>query len=336
MIVSRKFRLHALWTFAWPNLTRVLLWSTAVTASYRVLGWTELAVPFLPIATIGTAVAFYVGFKNNASYDRLWEARKIWGAVVNASRIWAYQVRSLVGHQGAEPDAAPAEIRRLVRRQVAWVHALRIQLRRSSALNTADPDLPQYRMMRGVNCDGDLLEVDDALARFCDAEDRAVLKGVKNTAARLLDLQAKQIADLKRRGLLDGFEHRELMSQVVACVECQGKAERIKNFPFPRQYANFSGIFVHIFSALLPFGLLESLADLGPHQVWLTIPFTALVSWVFYSMEQVGDASEDPFESGVNDVPMSAICRTIEIELRDALGEQDLPPPLAPVEGLIL
>jgi len=336
MIVSRRFRLGSLWTFAWPNLLRVLAWSTAVTAAYELYGCGWLAIPFLPVATIGTAVAFYVGFKNNSSYDRLWESRKIWGGIVNTSRTWAYAVRALVGHQGDEAGVAPGEIRRLIRRQIAWIHVLRIQLRRPSLLNTAEPNLPQIRMMRGIECESEIRDADQALAKFCDDQDQEFLAGVKNTAARLLELHLRQLADLKKQGLIDDFEHSDLSKHVVACVENQGKAERIKNFPFPRQYANFSAIYVNIFSALLPLGMLRELAALGPDRVWLTIPFAALISWVFYSMEQVGDASEDPFEGGVNDVPMSAICRTIEIELQDVLGEKDLPPPLQPVDGLIL
>ena len=336
MIVSRRFRFHSSWTFAWPNLLRVTLWSTAVTAAYELYGCGWLAVPFLPVATIGTAVAFYVGFKNNSSYDRLWEARKIWGGVVNASRAWAYGARSLVGHQRDDAKVATEEIRRLIRRQIAWIHVLRIQLRQPSLLNTAQPDLPQIRLLRGLECDSEIRDTEQALATFCDERDRTSLAGVKNTAARLLELHLRQLADLKRRELIDDFEHSDLSKHVIACLENQGKAERIKNFPFPRQYANFSTIYVNIFSTLLPLGLLRELATLGPDRVWLTIPIAALISWVFYSMEQVGDASEDPFESGVNDVPMSAICRTIEIELRDVLGEQDLPQPMQPVDGLIL
>lgn len=112
--------------------------------------------------------------------------------------------------------------------------------------------------------------------------------------------------------------------------------DRIKTFPFPRQYAFFSGVFVNIFLALLPFALLGELAGRGGGQLWLVAPFGMLISWVFTTMEQVGDSSENPFEGGLNDIPMTAICRRIEIDLRAFLGESDLPPPLGPVDGILM
>lgn len=108
----------------------------------------------------------------------------------------------------------------------------------------------------------------------------------------------------------------------------EGKAERIKNFPFPRQYAFFGEVFVVIFACLLPFGLISEFAKLGESFVWLTVPFCLLISWIFVTMEKVGDTSENPFENNLNDVPMTAICRAIEIDLREMLGETDLPQPM--------
>jgi putative membrane protein len=116
----------------------------------------------------------------------------------------------------------------------------------------------------------------------------------------------------------------------------QGKAERIKSFPFPRQYAYFSEIFVGLFILLLPFGLVGEFAKLGESAVWLTIPFSILISWIFDTMEKVGDTSENPFENSLNDVPMSAISRNIEIDLRELLGESELPEPLQAVDGFLM
>ncbi len=70
--------------------------------------------------------------------------------------------------------------------------------------------------------------------------------------------------------------------------------------------------------------------------MWLTIPFTALVAWVFMMMERIGESTENPFEGGVNDVPITALTRTIEIDLREMLGESDIPAPLKPVNDLLL
>ena len=78
---------HIIWLTAWAFL---------VTLVYRYTEWSWLAIPWFPLTIIGTAVAFYVGFKNNSAYDRMWEARKIWGAIVNNSRIWGTNVKAFV------------------------------------------------------------------------------------------------------------------------------------------------------------------------------------------------------------------------------------------------
>jgi hypothetical protein len=105
----------------------------------------------------------------------------------------------------------------------------------------------------------------------------------------------------------------------------QGKCERIKNFPYPKQYGTLNLMFTRLFINLVPFGMLNEFAKMGEGFVWLTIPFSALVAWVFNMMERIGEASENPFEGGANDVPITAITRTIEIDLREMLGERDVP-----------
>ena len=116
----------------------------------------------------------------------------------------------------------------------------------------------------------------------------------------------------------------------------QGKNERIKKFPFPRQYGVMSFVFVAIFILLLPFGMVSEFAKLGEWGTWLSIPFTVLVAWVYLVMELVGDYSENPFEGLGNDIPMLALCRTIEIDLKEMLGETDLPPEVEPIKGVLM
>ena len=122
---------------------------------------------------------------------------------------------------------------------------------------------------------------------------------------------------------------------VAECYNQQGAAERIKSFPFPRQYGFFSTAFVNLFNFLLPFALLGELAKFSSNTLWMVIPFSALISWVFFTMETIGDSSENPFENSINDVPMTAICRNIEIDLREMLGETDLPAKVQAVNGVL-
>ena len=127
-----------------------------------------------------------------------------------------------------------------------------------------------------------------------------------------------------------------MMELITEMYSLQGKCERIKNTPFPRQFAYFSDVFVVIFIALLPFGIVGQFASRNEMMAWLAVPMPVPVCWIFHTMETVGDANEDPFENFVNNVPMTTLCRLIEIDLRQMLGESDIPLPLEPVNDLLM
>lgn len=137
-------------------------------------------------------------------------------------------------------------------------------------------------------------------------------------------------------GLLDDLRHVEMQNMLKDFFEQQGKCERIKNFPYPRQFATLNLYFVRLFIILVPFGMLKEFEKIGENYIWLTIPFSALVCWVFNTMEKIGEVTENPFEGTANDVPISAISRTIEIDLREMLGETDLPPKIEPVHDILM
>ena len=123
-------------------------------------------------------------------------------------------------------------------------------------------------------------------------------------------------------------------NQLVALYDLQGRCERIKNFPYPRQFASINLYFIRLFTFVVPLGLLQEFHQLGEHMIWLNIPFSVIVNWVFNTMEKIGEATENPFEGGANDVPISTLCRTIEIDLREMLDETDIPAPLAAVNSI--
>ena len=164
-----------------------------------------------------------------------------------------------------------------------------------------------------------------------------------NPATHLVKNQAMDICMLKEKEILDGFQEDQMQSVLEEFYNLQGKCERIKNTPFPRQYGYFSKVFTWIFVLLLPFGLLDVFENDAMNNpegmlewyVFLMIPFSVLISWIFATMESVGDNSEDPFEGRLNDVPMTALCRTIEIDLRDMLDEEELPEPVAPKDNIL-
>jgi putative membrane protein len=316
-------------------------WALVVFLFYAYSGLEAVRLPFLPVATIGTAVAFYVGFKNNSSYERFWEGRKIWGGVVNASRTWGTQVMSYI-LPGDDGEEARALRRVLLYRHLAWTNALRLQLRKTTRFSNK-PAPSTARRLRN-HAEHMRNDWDKEMAPFLDEEELKTVSAYKNPATHLVRKQGDELSSLLQQKRLDLFHQIDLMAVLEELYTLQGKCERIKNTPFPRQYAEYSRMFTRVFVFLVPFGLLDVFAEqvskatstmetLSP-----VVPMffsAALITWVFMTMEGLGDASEDPFERSMNDVPMNALCRTIEIDLREMLGETELPAKEQPIDGIL-
>ena len=334
MYVKRNIGWGLIMRFAWKNLIFFTSFAALVFYAYHFLWLDFIDIPFQPLSVIGIAVAFYIGFKNSQSYDRFWEGRKIWGGIVNYSRTWAIQVISFV--QTGDGEADRKIHRELIYRHLAWINALRVQLRQpktwSIKANAAVEKLHQRHGERNPSC--------EEASPFVSAEEYTDLKNRVNPATHLVKNQARQLVELKKKEIIDGFQEDQLQSVLEECYNLQGMCERIKNTPFPRQYGYFSKIFTWIFVLLIPFGLLSVFGNQegGGSKAWyefLMIPFSVLISWIFVSMESIGDNSEDPFEGRINDVPMTALCRTIEIDLKDMLDEDNLPEPLQPMDYIL-
>ena len=247
------------------------------------------------------------------------------------------QVLSFVRSDNSEEDRKMHA--RLIHRQIAWINALRVQLRQPKSWaikeNRAVEKMIDRHGERNPSCNEAYNYVD--MREFTDLRKRV------NPATHLVKNQAADVTALKEKGILDGFQEDQLQSVLEEFYNLQGKCERIKNTPFPRQYGYFSRVFTWIFILLVPFGLLDvfesdSIKILGNTNDWyifLMIPFSVLISWIFMTMEKVGGNSEDPFEGRINDVPMTALCRTIEIDLRDMLDEEELPEPVLPKDNIL-
>lgn len=331
MHAGEKFSIPEVFRWTRKEIFIFLILAAIPTLLYEVFGLTFLSITWLPIALLGTAVAFLVGFKNNASYDRLWEGRKIWGAIVNSSRTWGIMARDFVSNTHANNPASEEELytihKRLIYRHVAWLTALRFQLRQPKAWEgTLVKSNKSYRDFFKVEERDNKLE--DELTPFVSEEDKNYVLSKKNRATQLLSLQSKELKQLRDDSLIDDFRHMELEKMLEEFFTLQGKSERIKNFPYPRQFATINLYFVWIFILFVPFGLLSPFAELGTNMVWLTIPFSTLICWVFHTMEKIGTSTENPFEGGPNDVPITALSRTIEIDLREMLEEVELPSPV--------
>jgi ion channel-forming bestrophin family protein len=337
MHAGRHFTLKEVLFWTRREIFVLLIVSTLPTILYEVFD-IKLVLPWLPIALIGTAVAFIVGFKNNATYGRLWEARTIWGAIINASRSWGIMVKDYVGiPQGENITREDLKNihRRLVYRHIGWLTALRFQLREPRAWeNLTRSYNAEYRKHYSVPEHESKLE--EELSKFLSQEDLTYVLSKKNRATHVINLQSKDLRILFEKGVIDHFLHLQFGAMLTNLYDQQGKCERIKNFPYPRQFATLNLFFVCLFTLLVPFGMLQEFDKLGNHFVWLTIPFSVLVSWVFLTMEKIGEATENPFEGTPNDVPMAALTRTIEIDLREMLDEKDLPAAVQPVNNILM
>ncbi len=353
MFVKKNFKLRELVYFSGMTGVWFSVWSIGVTVFIEILHYfshqgynvPDIKVPYLPISVVGTAVAFYVGFKNNSSYDRLWEARKIWGAIVNSSRMWAASVKGFVSNQFRDDDLSDDEIyfwhRKLIYRHIAWLYTLRSQL----LIPTSWEHISQGKRVKKATEKGQkIFGVGLFNDEVTESELRTLLKekecdkliNFQNTATQIIDAQSQSLKQLRSQNLIDDFRHMELQKILNDFYTHQGKCERIKKFPLPRQYASVSSYFVGIFLFLLPFGMVTVFHELGEWGAWLSIPFTILIGWIFIVMELVGDYSENPFEGLGNDIPMLALCRTIEIDLREMLGEEDIPPSIKAKKGVLM
>lgn len=288
-----------------------------------------IALPWQPISAIGIAVAFYLGFKNNSSYDRTWEARKIWGSIVNNSRTFGAAVTSFV--QGESAEVFHKE---LIYRHIAWLTALRFQLRLSRDWEHTKERVKG--LYSPIVCEDYFDRLDKAIIAYIKEEEFQTYTSKANIATQILAKQSKRLQELRDKDCFDDFRHMEFHQLITSFYTDQGKSERIKNFPFPRQYASTTLWTTLVFSMLLPLGILDIFSNVHDWTVWLTIPLSALVIWVFFLMEKIGDYSENPFEGTYNDVPITSISRAIEIDLREMIDDDDIPEPTKAIKGFLM
>ncbi|MBC8753896.1 hypothetical protein H2O64_04390 [Kordia sp. YSTF-M3] len=360
MYTRRIFPVAGVLKWTRRHIFLFLILATIPVILFDVVGLKWLYVPWLPLGVLGTAVAFIVSFKNNASYDRLWEARKIWGGIVNTSRSWTIMVKDYITNDFAEISIGEKELyaikRELVHRHVAWLTALRYQLRKDRPWEMHLKNKRSNKEFRSRTfkvCE-DEEPISEIIKPYISQKEHDEIFAKGNQASQLLGIQSKRLKELKQKGLIDDFRHMEMTNVLVEFYTLQGKSERIKNFPYPRQFATLNYIFVWIFVILLPFGIMGGFEEIGSkilnelnaeshqhaesvihniqhfitkHFVWFSIPFSALLSWVFHTMEAIGENTENPFEGGPNDIPITDMSRGIEIDIRQLIDDTDIPAP---------
>ncbi len=314
------------------------IYCAVIVALYFFLDLTWIKIPWTPLALIGTAVAFVIGFQNNAAYGRIWEARKIWGGIVNTSRTFGMYVQDMVNNEHTrnhlDEESLQAIIKQLTYRHIAWMTALRHAMRSSRPWETIMNERTNKEWGDMMHPPEWKVDLEEDLKPYLDEEDMKYVMSKNNKQTAILYRQSHQLEQLKQRGLIWEFSFLQIESVIEELFTLQGKSERIKNFPYPRHFATLNHYFMWIFVWLLPLAIVPQFAEIGTEMiaaqpvigklfVWLSIPFYVAVAWVFHTMERIGRTGENPFEGSANDVPISTIARGIEIDLRQNLGESD-------------
>jgi len=283
----------------WPLLLAAGVVSELLTLGYRHWQDTWLDITPLPFTLVGLALSIFLGFRNNACYDRWWEARKLWGRLINTSRSSARQAMTLIRGEGGDEV-----VHRWVRLQMAYAHALRYHLR-------VQPD--RY----------------GELADFLADDEVRELSAERNPPIGVLHRMGMLARRAMDDGLVDRFHLPVLEATLTELTNIQGACERIKKTPVPLSYTELTHRIVASYVVLLPFGLVQSLGEVTP----LVVVF---VAFCFLGLDAVGSQIEDPFEEDPNDLPLHQISRMIENDLRQRLGETELPAEITPERGVLL
>lgn len=337
MHAGRKFTLKEVINWTRRDIYKYTLLAAITTLLYHFVPkeFSFLGIPWEPVALLGTATSFIVGFKNNASYGRLWEARTIYGGIINTSRAFAAMVKNYISKEHA------SEVKEIFNRHYAWLTALRYQLRDARTWeNMNEPENIEYRSYYKVP-ERDI-PVETELRKYLSPNELTYILTKKNKATQLLAKQSEHLKSLFDKDIIDQFEYQQLQQSITALYDSQGKAERIKNFPYPRNFSSIATILLSLFITLVPVGLLNKFDALGKgsiiegYTVWLNIPFAVIVMWVFNTLDKVGESSMNPFEGSANDVPISNISRTIEIDMRDMLDEHNIPSPTTAENNILV
>lgn len=337
MNVGSYYKIYHFIPWTKRNIYKIALISIIPTILYGVFGITWIAIPWAIVALVGVGAAFIAGFRNTQTYNRLWEARQIWGSIVNDSRTWSMMIKDFITEKNTNSDSEALKTihKRLVYRHVAWLTALRHQLRKPQVWENQHKSYFQAYLKNYKVPEWDS-NIETDIKPYLSQTDMDLVLSRKNRATQLLGLQSEDLKQLKKQGLIDAFPYVQLEGILKEFFTHQGKAERIKNFPYPRQFTSINIYFIWLLAILIPFALVKPLSELGTYGVWLTIPISIIVGWVFTSLDQVGESTENPFEGGANDIPMANMSRTIEIDMREMLGETDLPEPITAVNNVLM
>lgn len=286
--------------FTWKGTLFIALYSVGVYLLYDNYGFQGLSIPLSVAMVLGTAISLLLGFRTNAAYDRWWEARKVWGAIVNDSRTLVRQANSFIDR---EIPTKTALVEKLAKQQIAWCYALTASLREQ--------------------------DVESQIKPYLDEEDFTYVMKQSNKHTAIQQAQGIHLAEIHAMGGLDSFQFTAMDNTLSSLCNSMGMGERIKKTTFPVQYDYFTRVSVFILMILLPFGLV------GPLGIF-SIPVTIIVIFFFGMISNIARYMQDPFENRPTDTAMTAISRTIEVNLLQLAENGDVPDMIQPDEHGVL
>jgi ion channel-forming bestrophin family protein len=292
MLLNKRIPLHYVFGKVTKELFFVSAYTVAVTVLYHTVPVAQLSIPIAVPAIVGTVLSLLLGFRSNQAYDRWWEARHIWGAIVNDSRTLARQVLWFKTPE-TDKDILSHFRERFVKRQVAWCYATGRHLRREDTL-TGDVE------------------------RLLNKKDLEYISRYKTVPAALLELHAKDLSIALEEHWINPYQQVEIDRTISRLCDAMGKCERIKNTVFPSTYTLYIRFALFLFITMLPFSLMEIFGYFG-------VPLIIAISACFLLIEKMGIHLQDPFENKPTDTPMTTISKNIERDLMQMLRLQEEP-----------
>lgn len=320
IVLPRRTWIRDIFTFrgtVLPRIWRRLLFIGAL-AILLTVGHLELGlfvpqdITTLPFTLTGFALSVFLGFRTTTAYNRYWEGRTLWGALINNERSFTRQVVHWIGPRpGGDPTHAhapePADLearrRRLVHLAVGFAHALRLRLRDQDDTAT--------------------------LEKFVEPAELPALVDDPNRPQWFVHRIAGELRRLYDEGLIHPQHVGFFDATLGALTDIQGACERIRNTPLPYVYAVLVHQIVGVYCFALPWGLLHALH-------WIMPAVAVLVSYAFFGLDAIGEELDNPFDTDANDLPLAALTTAIEIDNRGRLGETELPRFAQPHRGLLL
>lgn len=244
----------------------------------------------IPIAIptmVGTIISLLLAFKSNQAYDRWWEARIIWGSIVNESRTLVRQMLTFYKDPGFSVEANEFK-ENFTKRQIAWCYSLGQALRNKDAIKP--------------------------IRDLISEEELNFVKNHQNIPNAILLLHARDLRIARKDKRLNAYQQVEIDKTITRLCDAMGKCERIKNTIFPTTYSMYIRMTLCLFILLLPFGLISLLS-------WFAIPLITIIGGMFFLIEKMAIHLQDPFENRPTDTPVTAIANTIEKNLMQMLNE---------------